>query len=108
MPMMRPCGLLDGAFDPEIDEDPSARGSGYASTDGSGSVACLIPLDEPGLIRGPAAAGSVRSFRYRVESFDPPGSFPSDPIFDSPVFESIWISLARKGRAPSWSAWALR
>lgn len=76
--------------------------------DGAGTVPAGPPVACPtsGARHPLRSLGSVRSFRYAVR-FDcreePLGPLPSGTLLDdTPVFESVWITLLRPGRAPRW------
>lgn len=76
----------------------------YANPDGTGAYPD-IPLGASGAAN-PLDTGIVRSFRYVVELSAPPAV--PDPVLDTPIFESIWFTLQRKGRTPEWSAWEVK
>lgn len=77
--------------------------AGYENPDGTG-WSQTATLGGPGSLDDLGALGlasAVRSFRYTV-LFDVPTADIPPPLCDSPVFESIWFTFARPGRAPRW------
>ncbi len=83
------------------------RVRGYLDAAGSAEVpASPLALADTFSLSDLSDLGPVRSFRYEVEfrNLAPPGSAPGDPLFKTPVFESIWFTLARAGRC-GWSDW---
>ncbi len=78
--------------------------TGYENTDGTGTSRTVTLPGDSGAVEDLAALGlsaAIRSFRYTV-TFDVPTADIPPPLCDSPVFESIWFTFARPGRAPRW------
>lgn len=48
-------------------------------------------------------AGRLEAFRYEVEFTDllP----PDEPLLETPIFESLTLTLKRPGRSPGWTGW---
>lgn len=74
----------------------AAEVAGYPDADGAGPESAL-PLGASGSVADLSPLGPVRSFRYRVHF-----AADAEPVLDSPVFESAWLTLRRRGTAPRW------
>ncbi len=102
---MVPPGYLDAGGVPV---DPvKVTVTGYANPDGTGGSASAV-LGASGAVNDLAAlglAGKFRSFRYMVD-FD--ATAVAGPLLDTPVFESIWLTLspAPDGTRGRWSGWS--
>lgn len=66
-----------------------------------------LPLAQAGKVHA-LPADEIRSFQYTVVFFDPrPHDAVNDgPLLDSPLFESIWLSLRRPARLPERHGWS--
>ncbi len=81
------------------------RVRGYSDAAGSVEVpASPLALADTFSLSDLSDLGPVRSFRYEVEfhNLTPAGVLPSSPLYRTPVFESIWFTLARAGQC-GWS-----
>ncbi len=85
----------------ELDDVTGMRVLVYAY-DAAGTLRPGFPvaLPGPGQTIDLPSAGGVRSFRYAVEFYRK--QVPDAPLYDSPVFESVWFTL----RAPAWTDWS--
>lgn len=96
-------GFSSAALAGEVDMRVVAR----AFTDPLGQVETgSLILDEPGRTVDLAALGPARAFRYELEVLDlRAGEDPPPPLYDTPVFESVWFAFKRPGRAGRWVRW---
>lgn len=99
-------GGWSGFSSPEMDGKVGMRCTaiGLAS---DGGVVASAPLGGPAAATDLSAIPPFHDFRYAVEFFSRTGG-SAGPLYDTPVLESAWFTLLRRGIAPGWSAWTGR
>lgn len=79
---------------------------GYSDAQGTLEAWPPRPLPGNGAVHSLGDLAPVRSFRYRVAIDCRPGTIGAGKILDdTPVFESLWVTFRRPGRAPVWLGW---
>lgn len=94
--LLRSGWTLVPCADPRVCVRVTVRG--YDAAGNTLGAAVLEDAGEAGSLAG--IPPSARSFDYEVEFAN--RTADTSPLYHTPLFESIWFTFRRKGRAPAW------